>query len=159
MRCSRVSFHPVGFGFWNAAHLLGPRFHFVCQARSAARRCTSSSQPDGDEVLSEAQGPRREVRSQPTGRPTHQPPHFSYRDAGQNLWRRIEKDAENLLREVDETESIFANGRERLYFSTLITKSRRKPSAPSEGAQKTCDGFHTFTRLITTTRFIRLALE
>jgi hypothetical protein len=80
----------------------------------------------------------------------------SPRSLHQILWRRIEKDARNLLKEVDETRDKIADQHKAPWFSTVLTKWRGEITTASEGAQTVWRGFHRSTRVITTTRLIVL---
>jgi hypothetical protein len=71
----------------------------------------------------------------------------------QILWRRIEKHARNLLKEVDENGRVGEDVWEALRFSTVLTKMRWGITAPIEDGETVCHGFHRFTGVITTTRF------
>ena len=83
MHCSSF-LHHLGFSFWNAAHLLGPRFHFQPQ------------------VPLPTFPPRSDIRV---------------------LWRRIEKDARNLLKKVDEIEGVGKTNEEHPAFPLFSQKS------------------------------------
>src|SRR5215469_8679980 len=78
---------------------------------------------------------------------------FRPKSLNQILWRRIEKDARNLLMKKDERKSGITEQPETLQFSTVLTKRRWGISTTSEGGETVWRGFHRFTRIITTTRF------
>ena len=59
------------------------------------------------------------------------------------------------MKGVDETRDKIADPREAPCFSTVLTKRRGKIRTASEGGKAVWSGFHRFTRVITTTRFIR----
>jgi hypothetical protein len=73
-----------------------------------------------------------------------------------SLWRLLEKDVDNLLREVDHIEWNLLAWFERLPFSTVLTKRHCKHGVSKHAWEKSCAGFHRFTKLTTTTRLVKL---
>jgi hypothetical protein len=70
------------------------------------------------------------------------------------LWRRLEKDAENLLIGVDETGEVTPGRLAWTLFSAILTKCHLARDTVSRLYDSSFCGFHRFTALITTTSFI-----
>jgi hypothetical protein len=70
------------------------------------------------------------------------------------LWRRLEKEAENMLIGVDQILELISGLPLGVAFSAILTKCHLQSSWVNCLYDWSFCGFHTFTALITTTSFI-----
>jgi len=71
-----------------------------------------------------------------------------------SLWKRFEKGAGNVLKEVDEIPNFMTNQPAKGLFSAILTKSRLQRDSINQMLHSSFGGFHKFTALITTTSLI-----
>jgi hypothetical protein len=71
-----------------------------------------------------------------------------------NLWRRLEKGAENMLIGVDQILELTSDLPLGATFSAILTKRHLRRGSLKQSSHRSFRGFHRFTALITTTSFM-----